>query len=139
LQDDRGKGLHLVAPLATADAERPTWNDAKAFARGVSVHLAGLVPDRFILNMSKALREKKIYLDYLRNGRAAMAVAPLSPRARPGAPVSMPLSWDQVGAHLDPSRYTVRTVPELLATTSAWAAYDASAGSLAAAMSALER
>jgi bifunctional non-homologous end joining protein LigD len=73
--------------------------------------------------MSKQKRIGKIFLDYLRNDRMATAVAPLSPRARDGAPVSMPLTWAQVRAGLDPARYTIRTAPELIKRSTAWEEY----------------
>ncbi len=76
-------------------------------------------------------RNGRIFLDYLRNDRMATAVAPLSPRARPGAHASMPLTWSQVKSGLDPSRYTVRTLPGLLRKTKAWDGYDDAAGSIA--------
>jgi bifunctional non-homologous end joining protein LigD len=118
-----GKGLHVVAPLASAKRKKPTWPEAKDFAHEVCRRLAGEHPDRFVVNMAKKLRGGKIFLDYLRNDRMATAVAPLSPRARPGATVSMPLTWAQVKADLDPTLYTLRTVPRLLAETKAWADY----------------
>jgi bifunctional non-homologous end joining protein LigD len=80
-------------------------------------------PDRYVLNMAKKQRTGRIFLDYLRNDRMSTAVAPLSPRLREGAPVSMPLNWSQVKAGLDPARYTLRTVPALIAKSTAWQDY----------------
>jgi bifunctional non-homologous end joining protein LigD len=73
--------------------------------------------------MAKKLRTGRIFLDCLRNDRMATAAAPLSPRGRPAAPVSMPLTWSQVKAGLDPPQYTVRSVPALLPKTKVWAEY----------------
>ena len=120
-----GKGLHVVTPLAPEDDLE--WPEAKAFAQGVCRKLADEQPDRYVLNMSKSQRNGRIFLDYLRNDRMSTAVAPLSPRARPGAPVSFPLTWSQVKKGLDPKRYTLRTAPALLVETTAWRDYDQSA------------
>jgi bifunctional non-homologous end joining protein LigD len=121
-----GKGLHVVTPLASAKRKQPTWPEAKAFAHEVCRRLAAEHPDRYVVNMAKKLRGGKIFLDYLRNDRMATAAAPLSPRARPGAPVSMPVTWAQATAALDPKRFTIRTVPDLLAKTEAWSDYGPS-------------
>ena len=118
-----GKGLHVTTPLARSRTANPSWAEAKAFAQALVRGMADASPDRYLINMAKKLRTGRIFLDYLRNDRLATAVAPLSPRARPGATVSMPLTWAQVKAGLDPSRYTVRSVPALLAKTRAWAEY----------------
>jgi bifunctional non-homologous end joining protein LigD len=125
-----GKGLHVVAPLAYGAKDKVTWKEAKAFAQGVCRWMADEDPERYLLNMSKKLRKGKIFLDYLRNDRMSTAVAVLSPRARAGATVSMPLTWAQVRGDLDPKRYTVRTVPALLAKTKAWEGYDDVASSI---------
>jgi bifunctional non-homologous end joining protein LigD len=117
-----GKGLHVVTPLARSKKPTP-WPEAKEFAHEVCRRMSRDQPDRYLDKMAKKLREGRIFLDYLRNDRMATAVAPLSPRARPGATVSMPLTWSQVKADLDPRRYTLRTVPELLRKTKAWADY----------------
>jgi bifunctional non-homologous end joining protein LigD len=118
-----GKGLHVVTPLAIAKKSKLTWPEAKAFAHEVCLRLARENPDRYVVNMAKRLRVRRIFLDYLRNDRMATAVAPLSPRARPGATVSMPLTWAQAKPDLDPKRYTIRTGPALLRKTKAWADY----------------
>ncbi len=129
-----GKGLHVVAPLLHGARDRVSWKEAKAFALGVCQWMANEDPERYLLNMSKKLRKGKIFLDYLRNDRMATAVAVLSPRAREGATVSMPLTWAQVSGDLDPKRYTVRTVPALLARTKAWQGYEDAASSIKSAI-----
>jgi len=115
-----GKGLHVVTPLKAKGID---WAAAKAFARDVCKVMAAEAPDRYLITMAKKDRGGRIFLDYLRNDRMATAVAPLSPRGRPGAPVSMPLTWSQVKKGLDPARYTVRTVPALVRNLAAWADY----------------
>ncbi|HWF00280.1 MAG TPA: DNA ligase D [Caulobacteraceae bacterium] len=116
-----GKGLHVVTPVDGAGVDWPT---AKAFARDVCKAMAADAPDRFLINMAKDRRTGRIFLDYLRNDRMATAVAPFSPRGRPGAPVSMPLTWPQVKKGLDPAAYTIQSVPRLLGRLSAWRDYD---------------
>ena len=118
-----GKGLHVVTPLKVKEGSDLGWNEAKAFAQAVCSHMANDSPGKYLINMSKKQRTGRIFLDYLRNDRMSTAVAPLSPRGRPGAPVSMPVNWNQVRDGLDPTRFTVRTVPALLAKSKAWADY----------------
>ena len=118
-----GKGLHVVTPLTVKEKDGLGWDEAKAFAQAVCSAMAQDSPDRYLLNMSKKLRTGKIFLDYLRNDRMSTAVAPLSPRMRPGAPVSMPLHWSQVRAGLDPKRFTMKTAPALLAKSKPWQDY----------------
>jgi bifunctional non-homologous end joining protein LigD len=117
-----GKGLHVVTPLESSK-NRLSWPEAKAFAHEVCLRMARDNPQRYVVNMAKKLRGGKIFLDYLRNDRMATAVAPLSTRARPSATVSMPLTWTQVKADLDPKKFTIRTVPALIRKSKAWADY----------------
>jgi len=125
-----GKGLHVVTPLTLDEADGAGWAEAKSFARDVCAAMAADDPALYLVNMSKKLRTGRIYLDYLRNDRLATAVAPLSPRARPGATVSMPVTWAAVTPKLDPASYTVRTVPKLLARSKAWEGYEEARRSL---------
>jgi bifunctional non-homologous end joining protein LigD len=125
-----GKGLHVVTPLAAGKAAIG-WPMAKNFAHLLCAQMAQDSPDKYLDNMSKSRRAGKIFLDYLRNDRTATAVSVLSPRAREGAPVSMPLHWRQVRAGLDPGRFTVRSAPALLRKGKPWEGYDEAARSLA--------
>ncbi len=118
-----GKGLHVVTPVAVAKGKKLAWPEAKGFAHDVCLQMARENPELYLIKMAKNQRNGRIFLDYLRNDRMATAVAPLSPRARPGATVSMPLTWAQVKKDLDPKRFTIRTVPALLEKTSAWQDY----------------
>ena len=121
-----GKGLHVVTALAP-DKKSPEWSAAKTFAREVCRRLAADQPDRFLVTMTKKDRRGRIFLDYLRNDRTATAVAPLSPRAREGATVSMPIDWPRVRAGLDPRSFTLRTAPALLRKYRPWRDYEESA------------
>ena len=129
-----GKGLHVVTPLDAEGGAGVEWPEAKAFARALCEAMAADASERFLVNMSKAKRTGRIFLDYLRNDRLSTAVAPYSPRGRPGAPVSWPVSWGQVKRGLDPMAYTVATAPGLLKRSRAWAGYDRAARPLAPAI-----
>jgi bifunctional non-homologous end joining protein LigD len=134
-----GKGMHVVTPLSRSKKGELSWADAKSFARDLCLQMAADSPKRYLVKMTKKERAGRIYLDYLRNDRTATAVAPLSPRARDGAPVSMPLLWTQLRPGLDPLRFTIRTVPGLIATSTAWHDYCAAERPLAPAIKRLTR
>ncbi len=98
-----GKGLHVVAPLKP----KTEWPEAKAAMKALADAMAKDSPSDYVATVSKAKRKGKILIDYLRNGRGATAVAPYSPRARAGAPISMPLSWDELGPAIGPQHFTI--------------------------------
>jgi bifunctional non-homologous end joining protein LigD len=125
-----GKGLHVVTPL-TAGKTAVRWPVAKNFAHIICAQMANDSPAKYLDNMSKSQRVGKIFLDYLRNDRLSTAVAVLSPRARGGAPISMPVLWKDVRRGLDPKRYTVRSAPQLLRKAKPWEGYAKAARSLA--------
>jgi len=128
-----GKGLHVVTPL-TGGKDAVAWPAAKNFAHIICAQMAQDSPRKYLDNMSKKDRVGRIFLDYLRNDRTATAVAVVSPRARPGAPVSMPVDWKAVKAGLDPAQFTVRTGAVILQKSRPWAAYDDGSRSLAKAI-----
>ncbi len=134
-----GKGLHVVTPLKAGTQYAVEWPVAKNFAHVVCAQMMHDSPGKYLDTMSKSERVGKIFLDYLRNDRTSTAVAPLSPRARSGAPVSMPISWREVKSGLDPQKYTVRSAAELIARSKAWSDYDAGAASLKAAIQKITR
>jgi len=125
-----GKGLHVVTPL-TEGKKAVDWPIAKNFAHLICAQMAQDSPTRYLDNMSKLKRSGRIFLDYLRNDRTATAVAVLSPRAREGAPVSMPVEWREVKKGLDPKSFTVRTAPQMLSKFKPWKNYADGARPLA--------
>lgn len=111
-----GKGLHVVAPLKP----RAGWDEVKAFAKGIADAMASDSPDRYVATVTKARRKGRTLIDYLRNGRGSTAVAPWSTRARPGAAVSMPQGWDELGPTIGPDYFTVANAPGRLAAPDPW-------------------
>lgn len=93
-----GKGLHVELPLDTSGGKRAaTWDHVKSYARALAEAMERDDPKSFTSNMRKSERKEKIFVDYLRNGRGATAIAPYSMRARPAGTVSVPLAWDEIG------------------------------------------
>jgi bifunctional non-homologous end joining protein LigD len=105
-----GRGLHLVAPIVR---ERD-WSECLAFSRSLAQALERHQPRAFTTRYAKAGREGKILLDYLRNNRTNTSIAALSTRAREGAPVSLPIAWEELTPRLRPERLTIATVPRKL-------------------------
>jgi bifunctional non-homologous end joining protein LigD len=98
-----GSGLHVVVPLVPAAG----WDDIKAFARAIALLHVHDHREHSTANMSKAERRGKIFIDYLRNARGATAIASYSTRARSGAPVAVPVRWDELRTIKSSDRYGV--------------------------------
>jgi bifunctional non-homologous end joining protein LigD len=101
-----GKGLHLVVPLAA----EYSWEHVKNFAASLAAMMVEKDPSRYTAVMSKQARRKKIFIDYFRNGRAQTSIANYSTRARPGAPVSVPLRWEEVKPGLRFDSFDIQSV-----------------------------
>ena len=105
LKTSGGKGLHVVLPIA------PTpWDKAKTFTQALAGAMAADDPDRYVATATKSKRKNRIFIDYLRNSREATAVAPYSTRARPGAAVSAPITWSELGSLKSADQYTVLNI-----------------------------
>jgi bifunctional non-homologous end joining protein LigD len=131
-----GKGLHVVQPLApSAD-----WEDCFTFSRLVAESIASEAPTRYTTAMAKAGREDKILLDFLRNRRGSTAIAAFSTRARPGAPVSVPVAWEEIDDRKAIEALTIRTVPAHLAARKRdpWQGYQAARKPLSAVLEAMQ-
>ncbi|MEN5206618.1 DNA ligase D [Stenotrophomonas terrae] len=118
-----GKGLHVVVPLSPGC----DWDLTKRFARGFADALAQSEPDRFLATATKSRRNRRIFVDYLRNGRGATAVASYSMRGRPGAPVALPLAWSELAKLHRADAFTIKDVPAKLKRRrkDPWAGMDA--------------
>lgn len=101
-----GKGLHVCAPLTP----KLGWDEVKDFTHRIANEMAADSPDRFVSNMAKAKRHGRIFVDYLRNGRGSTAVAAFSTRARPGAAVSTPIAWNELGPDMTSTRFTAENL-----------------------------
>ena len=105
-----GKGLHVVVPLE----RRHDFDEVKSFSGALAKTLAAHDPRRYIAKATKSAREGKIFIDYLRNGQGATAIAPYSMRARAGAPVAVPIHWDELSTVGGGDRYHIGDVPHRL-------------------------
>jgi bifunctional non-homologous end joining protein LigD len=110
-----GKGIHVVVPIDGAD-----WETTKQFTAHIAAAMAADSPDRYLAKMAKAERKGKIFIDYFRNSREATSVAPYSTRARSGAPVSVPVSWEALPRTTGGNQYTVLNLKKQL-RNDAWA------------------
>jgi len=104
-----GKGLHVMLPT-----DGTPWDEAKDFAHAMVLAMEADSPDKYVSKMTKSIRGGKIFLDYLRNGRGATAIVAYSTRARPGAAISTPVTWDELGPKLTPNKFTVLNVGKRL-------------------------
>ncbi|CAG1007350.1 Multifunctional non-homologous end joining protein LigD [Phycisphaerales bacterium] len=123
-----GKGIHIVVPVKGDH----TWEQAKAFSRAVAETLVKMAPRRFVATAGVHSREGRIFIDYLRNARGATAIAPYSTRARPGAPVALPVAWDELAGLESASAFSTAAVVRRLASGSPdpWEAMPSAAGTL---------
>ena len=121
-----GKGIHIVLNVKP----KLCWDELKAFSSDVAEQIAALDPMRFVANMSKAKRQGRIFIDYLRNGRGSTAIAPYSPRARGTAPIAVPVGWDELRTIPAASVFKLKDMRTRLNEPDPWADYAESAVSI---------
>ena len=114
-----GKGIHVVSPLSRGHS----WGEHRAFAEAMARLMAEDSPARYVANMAKAKRGGKIYIDFLRNQRGATAIAPYSTRARKGAYVATPLSWNALSRLKDAHPASVKDAARLARAGDPWKGY----------------
>lgn len=107
-----GRGIHVAVPMA----RRLDWDQTQAFAKAVAGRFADTDPKRFTISPLKTARVGRIFLDHMRNARGNASVAPYSPRAREGATVATPVTWEELPGLSGPGAFTVQTVPERIRT-----------------------
>jgi bifunctional non-homologous end joining protein LigD len=110
LKTTGGKGLHVVAPIVPGGG----WDQVKEFTQKLAEEMVADNPKLYVAKMTKSLRRGRIFVDFLRNGRGATAVAAYSTRARAGAPVSTPLTWEELSADIRPNHYTLMNLQQRL-------------------------
>ena len=115
LKTSGGKGYHVVIPLEPAAG----WNAVKEFAKLTATAMEERWPDRYTSNMRKEKRKGKIFIDWVRNGRSATSIAPYSVRARKSAPVSMPISWNELDT-VDPNEIDIETAIQKIKNDDPW-------------------
>lgn len=115
-----GKGLHVVVPVEPVCG----WEEARAFTKGVADYIAAGLPDRFVSTMTRSKRAGRIFIDYVRNVRGSTAIEAYSTRARKGAPLSVPVSWDELKGGVRSDYYTLENIRDRLkAGTDPWKGY----------------
>lgn len=121
LRTSGGKGLHVVAPLT----RRTDWRETKQFAKALADAMAADNPGAYVATSSKAKRTGKIFVDYLRNGQGATAIANYSTRARAHAPIATPLRWDELTPQLKSDQYSIRNIRPRLSSLKSdpWAGF----------------
>jgi bifunctional non-homologous end joining protein LigD len=119
-----GKGLHLVVPLVPS----LSWEDAKRFSKAIADALVAREPGKYLSTMTKSKRKGKIFLDYFRNGQGATAVCSYSTRARGGAPLALPIGWDELDAGLRSDSFQLGNIEQRLVTQrrDPWQGFDQS-------------